>query len=258
MLAVDGIRTYRGPAEILRGVSTLKPLALSPNLFADDFRRSLARDDDDLLARSTHPAHFAAFREVPWHLARVVRAAQSQVATRTPYFDNDIVALAFRASEAAIRSSMPARSIVRHKHAALSVIPTDQGLVPASRLLSFTRRFWYGASFKLEYWYGDGMPHWLSRIEAGLTPRGIHVAPPGLHKYLDYARWFRKDLASYVCERLNDLATSRQGFWNRRFLAQAAEDHIAGRNNHLKEINTVLTLESTARLLLGRSFDAVL
>ena len=43
--------------------------------------------------------------------------------------------------------------------------------------------------------------------------------------------------------------TAQAPFWNRRFLEKMATDHVEGRNNYVREIDAVLTLEAVERLL---------
>jgi asparagine synthase (glutamine-hydrolysing) len=239
-------------SEILRAVTTLKPLGLSPDLLDPDVRRSLS-SRSLTFDHDVHPVSFSAFYEIPFHLSGVVRAAQSQVGWRTPYLDNDIVALAFRASPRIRHSSAAALQVIRRSHVGLSRIETDAGLVPASWLSSCARYPWARISFKLDYWYGDGMPDWLVPVDSRLSQIGVRLWTPGLHKYLHYPRWFRKELSSYIRERLTDPTTFHNGLWDRRTLHRLIEDHIAGRRNYLREIDVSLTLGAIDRLLLRAS-----
>ena len=227
-------------SEILRGATTFKSAGLSEELLDERFRPRVPE-----LAEA-HAVSFAAFKEIPWHLFGVLRAAQSQVSVRTPYLDNDLVSLAFRAPEQLRRSSSPALQMIRHKHSGLSRIPSDSGLIPASRLASAVNYPWYRASFKLDYWSGEGMPNWLSFLDS----HGLRLWVPGLHKYLHYSRWFRNELAHYLREQLT---ASRHQFWPPKLLDRLANDHIDGRKNYVRELDAVLTLEAIDRILLKQN-----
>jgi asparagine synthase (glutamine-hydrolysing) len=72
----------------------------------------------------------------------------------------------------------------------------------------------------------------------------------GLHKYLHYRQWFRRELAEYVNDVVNSARVQQNAFWNRRFLEKMATDHVEGRHNYVSEINAVVTLEAVERLLL--------
>jgi asparagine synthase (glutamine-hydrolysing) len=238
--------------EILRGVTTFKPVSLSTDLVSPELRLQISGDQVRLNDDEIHPVTFAAFREVPWHLVGVTRAAQSQIITRTPYLDNDLVALAFRAPRWTKGSSAPALRLIRNAHTALGRIPTDQGLVLASRLSSRLKPMWYRACFKLDYLRSDGMPHWLSSLEASLARLHLPMWPPHRHRYLHYGRWFRSELAGYLRERLSAIKRSHSRLWNPSFLERLASNHIEGRKNFVQEINAVLTLDAIERLLFNQ------
>jgi asparagine synthase (glutamine-hydrolysing) len=72
----------------------------------------------------------------------------------------------------------------------------------------------------------------------------------GLHKYLHYRSWFRRELAEYLRSVITDLQTQQSAFWNADFLEQMVREHIGGARNYVHEINAVLTLEAIERLLL--------
>ena len=76
----------------------------------------------------------------------------------------------------------------------------------------------------------------------------------GRHKYLPYRRWYRRELASYIKEVTLDRHTLELPYWNPTFVTSMADMHIAGRRNYARELNAVLTLESTNRTLLQAKF----
>jgi len=241
--------------EIARGVTTFKPLALSDDLLGPELRRRLSeRRATAVAATNMSPISVAAFREIPWHLFGVVKAAQSQVTTRTPYLDNDLVALAFRAPRE-LRSALPAIHLIRQDRSGLDRIVTDKGVVPASPMATLSRSFWYRLSFKLDYHCQDGMPHWLSSLGSTLLD-ALSSRPNvgnwlfGPHRYLHYRGWFRKELADYVRERLAAANVSQSHLWDRDLSGRLAAEHIKGRKNYVREINAVLTIEAIDRLLL--------
>jgi asparagine synthase (glutamine-hydrolysing) len=235
-------------SEILRGMTTFKPIGLSADLLSPEFRRRSS--EISLPETETHPVSFAAFKEIPWRLFGVFRAAQSQVTMRTPYLDNDLVSLAFRTPRELRGSAAQALRLIRESQSGLDRIPTDRGLVPASRLSSLVRRPWYQTSFKLDYWCDEGMPHWLSSLDSHLTRLDAGHRVLGSHKYLHYRSWFRRELGGYLLERLTDPAMARRHPWNRVFLERLARDHAEGRKNYVREIDAVLTLDAIDRLLL--------
>jgi asparagine synthase (glutamine-hydrolysing) len=235
-------------SEILRSASTFKPLNLGSQLLRRDFIASTASSVSDV---RVHPVTFAAFQEIPWNLIPNVAAGRSQITFRSPFLDNDIVALAYRAPQASRQSADPSLAFIRRSHRDLSRIPTDRGLIADDwRLARAVRRAFAELTFKLDYVDKEGLPESLSAFQpivSGLSRAGLL----GRHKYLSYRRWFQKELAGYVRDVLTDPRTARSPYWNAGFLKSMADEHIRGQRNWVREINAVLTIEATERLLLA-------
>ena len=238
--------------EILRGVSTFKSARISPQLTNPEFHRntnSLA--GGELAKDEVHPVTFAAFKEVPWNIFGSVAACQSQVIFRTPYLDNEIVALAFRAPEKLGRSPLLPLGIVENSNPILSRIPTDRGYVGKDgKVAHILRRFFAEATFKIDYYNSEGLPHFLSPLDTMLRRVSSGLGILGLHKYLPYRHWFRRELAGYLNDVFEDVRTRQSPVWNSDFVNHLASDHIAGRKNYVREINAVLTLHAVERLLI--------
>lgn len=243
-------------SEILRAMTTLKPLGLSLDLVEPDLARRVSEERASLMKPDGQPASFAAFQEIPWSLFGGWRAAQSQLVTRTPYLDNELVRLALRSPRALTRSADPALCLVRRSGGGLERIPTDSGRIPdrpglPSALGSLCRR----ASFKLDYWCNEGFRGWPSVLNFPASCLGRPFGLLGLHRYLRYREWSRRELLAYVREQLGHARTQGAGFWNRHFLNRLVETHTSWRCNHTREINAILTIETISRLLLGHAPD---
>jgi asparagine synthase (glutamine-hydrolysing) len=237
-------------SEILRGSSTFKLAGLSPALFNREFRPALNSSAQSHLPDNGHAVTFAAFREIPWHLFGRLAAGRSQVTFRTPYLDNELVALACQTPERFKNSPLPASRLVKANSAVLSQIPTDRGFGGDNSGLGFLlRRFFAEATFKIDYYNSEGLPHFLSRLDPMLRRVSSGLGILGLHKYLPYHEWLRRELAAHISEILADPQTRQMPFWDSDFLESMADDHIRGRNNYVSEINAVLTLEAVERLL---------
>jgi len=237
--------------EILRGVSTFKSLGLSPQLINPEFCRDVSPLGAQLTNGAVHPVSFAAFREIPWNIFGNLAACRTQVTFRTPYLDNEIVALAFRVPESLRRSPLIASRFVKDNDSVLGNIPTDLGHLRESKGLSNTLgRVFCETTFKFDYLYSEGLPHWLSPLDPLLDRLHSKVGLLGLHKYLAYRRWFRRELAGYLNDVLEDVRARQSPFWNSDFVNHMAREHIAGRKNHVREINAVLTLHAVERLLI--------
>ena len=236
-------------SEILREVSTFKPICLSRDLFSPEFIRFSDASSGDTFQDST-PVGFAAFREIPWKLFGGMAAAKSQVSFRTPYLDNELVALVYRAPASLRRSPLPASRLVRSNNVILSRIPTDRGLTGGNiGLMCFVSRLLGEITFKIDYYNTEGLPKRLTPFDSILRRASRRLGILGLHKYLPYRHWFRKELANYIRDTISEAQAKPMSFWNPRFLKTLAADHISGRRNYVREINAILTLWSVERLL---------
>jgi len=236
--------------EIFRGVSMFKPFPLSPRLVNPDLGQFLNSLAQEWNGNGEHPVTFTAFREIPQKRFGTPAASRSQVTFRTPYLDNEIVALAYRAPESLRGSAVPAWSVVGRNNQVLSQIPTDMGIVAkASGLAAAPRRILSKAICKVDYLRTEGLPHGLSRLDSLFTKLSSALRIAGLHKYLSYRIWFQRELAAYVGGVLKDAQVRHSSLWNCGFLEHIASDHATGHKNYVREIDAVLTLEAVERLL---------
>lgn len=237
-------------SEIMRGISWFNPLSLSPHLFTPAWRPIVQSRGMRLGAHRTQPMTFAAFKEVPWNLYGNLSAGWSQLQFRTPYLDNELVALAFQAPEALRKSpSLPLR-IVSTNNALLSRIPTDRGYANGNSGPAFlARRIFAEVTFKLDYYNNEGFPNALAPLEPVLKTAASRLGLLGLHKFLHYRSWFQKEFAPYVRDMVAASRLRLDEFFDPDFLETMTEEHIARKKNHSLEISTVLTLEAVERVL---------
>jgi asparagine synthase (glutamine-hydrolysing) len=237
-----------------------KPLALTPDLANPDLEKAIRRSVMTQQARNgLHPVTFTAFREVAEKRYGTPAASRSQLIFRTPFLDNEIVALAYRVPESLSSSARPAWRLVEANNSNLSKIPTDTGATGESRRLTAgLRRLFLRSLFKLDYFYSEGLPHCLAPLDSFFAGVGVGVGIIGRYKFLNYRMWFRQELAAYVNESIKDARIHCSWPWNSRFLKGLAHEHISGRRNYVHEINAVITLGTVKRLLfrdLPRTID---
>lgn len=236
--------------EIFRGVSTFKPIGLAPDLLDPGFRATLNSSLELSAERAEHPVTFAAFKETPWNLFGSLAACRSQTIFRTPYLDNEMVALAYRCPLNLRASPQAALRAIKDNNAGLGNIPTDMGLGGRSSGLGRAlRRVYSKATFKFDYVNNEGLPQWLSSLDPFFRRVGSATGILGLHKYLHYRSWFLSELSDYLRDSLARIRDCETPFWNSAFIERMASEHIAGRKNYVTEINAVLTLEAVERLL---------
>jgi asparagine synthase (glutamine-hydrolysing) len=237
-------------SEVLRSMSTFKRNPPQPGLLTGDLAQRvecLGRESAEISAR--HPVTFAAFQEVPWNLFGCLAAGRSQMMFRTPYLDNELVALAYAAPVSARTSPDAAVRFVQRSHPTLGAIPTDRGLAgrgmaPVRRM----RRLWADVSFKLDYHCSEGLPRGLAWLDDFYLWGNRLAGLAGQHKFLQYRRWLQHELSGFARERV---AAVDLPFIDRRFVAGLVAAHVSGRRNFTREINLVATLGAVERQLLS-------
>lgn len=243
-------------SEILRSMSTFKALHLRTDFVAPDLAREVERVARAPFEPPQHPVTFAAFQEVPWKLFGTLAAGRSQVTFRTPYLDNDVVALAYQAPRLSRRSPDAALRFISGRDSVLGRIPTDRGVLASDSFLrGAARRALSEVGFKIDYLFQEGLPGQLIRGERVfdlLRAAGLL----GRHKYLPYRLWFRRELADHVRQVAADHNTASLPLFKRESVETMVQDHIAARGNYVRELDMLLTIEAISRLFLrARSAD---
>jgi asparagine synthase (glutamine-hydrolysing) len=237
-------------SEVFRGISTFKPVPLSPELFNSDLNRKINFEAQKFSEQKKEPMSFTIFKEIPWNLFGSLAAGRSQVVFRTPYLDNELVALAYQSPEHIRKSSLPAARLVKANNKTLSEIPTDRGFAGDNSGLKFLcRRAFAEVTFKMDYYNNEGLPRPLASCDSAFKFVASKLKLAGLHKYLHYNNWFRHELSGYLRSALATPQVLQNRFWNPDFLKRMADEHVTGRKNYSLEINAVLTLEAIERLL---------
>ena len=243
-------------SEILRRVSTLKPLGLRQEVFAEDLQRNVRGAARPPADPSWSPVSKAAFVEVPRKLYGNFAASRRYMRYRTPYLDNRIVELAHRAPVRVPLDSASTMRVIAKRQPTVSQIPTDMAVAPVNGTPSYRQwpvRFGRKLSFKCDYWYGEGMPGPFGVADPLVWQAGVTAGLLGRHKYLHYRSWFRHELGSYVQDRLASRRVRESGLWDRRSLESMERQHRRGTVNWSREIDMVLTLDAIERRLLHAS-----
>lgn len=241
--------------EVSRSVNYIKPTPPDAGLFNPDFFGFLtaAKKEFDN-SQQCHNLSYAIFKMIPWLLYGRLIAAQSQLTVRTPYMDNGLVGLMYRAPEDVMRSKALFLRMIDNGKFNLGEIMTDRGDAGNSNFISSkSARLYFEILFKLEYYYSTGMPHWLTWIDHVARPFSLEAQILGRHKIDNYRVWFRDELASYVQEVLLDQRTLHRPYLNSKYVEKIVKDHISGKYNYVKEVNAVLTTELIQRLLIDRT-----
>jgi asparagine synthase (glutamine-hydrolysing) len=228
-----------------------KPDPPQPGLFDPEFARSFQEAGATYVGElQGNRLSFTSFKQAPWYMASKFTVERSQVTYRTPYFDNDLVALAYQ-TPAKLLNNEPALRLVADGNPALGKIATDRGLAFRSIPGVDRAQHWYQEfTFKAEYAYDYGMPQWLARLDHILAPLHLEKLVLGRHKVAHFRVWYRDELSYYLKEVLLDPLTLQRPYLNANSLEKILKAHSSGQRNYTFEIHKILTLEFIQRKLI--------
>jgi asparagine synthase (glutamine-hydrolysing) len=243
-------------SEVLRSATTLKYTAPPDRLFDVALTASIS-EARALFAEMNlgHKVSFAVFKEIPWHLYGRLAAAESQLIVRSPYMDNELVALTYQAPPQLRATNKTMLRLIAELSPSLYQIETDMGYGGTDpRLAAYLRRVHRYLLFKAEWYYNAGMPHWLARLEHNALAQALEGLFLGSHKIEHYRLWFRNQLSEYVQSMLGDSSTAARAYLDRPAFGELITAHRTRARNCMNEMNRLLTLELIQRLLLERDY----
>ncbi len=244
-------------SEIVRGSVAFKPHSLSDVLFAPEFVRfsGAAAATYDAEAKC-HPLSFIAFKQVPWHHFSRLAVEQSQLTLRSPFLDNELVALAYQTPRHLAMSKEPSLRLIADGNPALGRIPTDRGLLYRPiPVVTKAHHLYEEFAVRAEYAYDNGMPQWLARIDHVFKPVHLEKLFLGRHKFYHFRIWYRDHLSHYLKEILLDPVTRSRPYLQGTFLEEMVNGHISGARNYTSEIHKVLSIELIQRQLVEKRWD---
>jgi asparagine synthase (glutamine-hydrolysing) len=240
--------------EMLRRLVMFKPDRPQEDFFDPELARSF--QDAAITYASELQGHrlsFTAFKQAPWYMASKFTLERSQVTYRTPYFDNDLIALAYR-TPAQLLSDYTALRLTADGNQAFRKIGTDRGIafrsIPGlTPILHAYQEF----TFKAEYAYDYRMPQWLARVDHIFAPLQLERLFIGRHKFHHFRLWYRDELARRLKEMLLDSEARNRPYLRANSLEKILKAHTNGYRNYTFEIHKILTLEFIQRKLIKLS-----
>ena len=244
--------------ELLRGIRTFKPKEPLPGLFAPEFQPYFRQAAETYSKHVRgNPISFAMFKQAPWNHHGMLALEESQVALRSPFWDNDLVRTVFRAPEPTLAGYHACVRLIGDGNRDLLRIPTDRGLLgERGRLSGGASRAFLEFSFKAEYAYDMGMPQWLARVDHAFRGFRLERLFLGRHKISHFRIWYRDRLASYVKEVLLDPRSLSRPYVERKGVETVVQGHLKGDRNYTAEIHKLLSLEILHRLFVDNSRKA--
>ncbi len=241
-------------SEIFRGNVAFKPQKLATDMLQPEFAESVRTAGATYRAeRNGHPLSFIAFKQVPWfHYSRLA-IEQSQLTLRSPYLDNDLVALMYRAPSQLRSSNEPWLRLIHEGNPLLAKLPTDRGLVYGeTSIFGKIRKLSAELTAKAEYAYDYGMPQRLAELDYLLAPLHLERVFLGRHKFYHFRVWYRDELSQYLKEILLDTRARHRDYIQGQVLEHMVSAHTRGWRNWTREIHGVLSLELLQRQLIER------
>jgi len=240
--------------EILRRLVMFKPDPPQQGVFDPElecaFRDAAATYANE---RQGHRLSFTSFKQAPWFMASKFTVERSQITYRTPYFDNDLVALAYQ-TPAKLLHNGPALRLIADGNPVLGKVGTDRGLafrsIPGvTRVLNWYQEF----TFKAEYAYDYRMPQWVARIDHAFAPLHLEKLFLGRHKFHHFRVWYRDELSRWLMGMLLDSDARSRPYLRANSLEEILKAHRSGRRNYAFEIHKILTLEFIHRELVEQN-----
>ncbi len=242
--------------EILRRLVAFKPMGILSGLWSPEVIHSISEADETYRAEraDTHPVTFTAFKQAPWHMTSKFAVERSQIDFVTPFFDNDLVRLAYRASAGASSNNQAALRLIEEGNPAMNRIATDRGLRRKSlggltKLQHAYRQF----LFKAEYAYDYGMPQKFVRADHVVAPLRLERLFLGRYQTSHFRVWYRDQLSHWVKELLLDDTSLARSYLQRTKVESILKSHLGGVGNYTLEIHRLLSLELIQRQLLSHS-----
>ena len=243
-------------SEIVRGHVAFRPQRLRADFYEPEFARHLAAAAQAYAdERRVRDQTFIAFKQVPWYHHARASVERSQLDVRSPFLDNALVELMYRASPRALRDPSACLELIRSGRADLARIATDRGLrhgQPGWR--DRARRAVLDFSAKAEYAYDYGMPTWLTRVDRALSllrPERLFL---GRHKFYHFRTWYRRQLADYVQDTLLSATAKARAPYRAGVIDAMVREHVRGEGNHTDEIHRALTHELIQQTFIDPGF----
>jgi asparagine synthase (glutamine-hydrolysing) len=240
-------------SEILRSHVAFGPGRLDRTLFTPEFNTLIDAAAETYRAEARcHRLSFIAFKQVPWHHYGRLSIERSQLIPRSPFLDNDLVALAYRAPGELRLSPQPLLNLIARGNPTLASVGTDRALRSRNLpLVSRAARLWQDFTAKAEYAYDYGMPRWLTRTDRMLTRLHLERTFLGRHKFYHFRIWYRDRLGHSVRAMGPGPGADTLSFCYRKGAGiQIIDEHLSGRVNRTLELHKLLTVQLVSRSLL--------
>ena len=239
-------------SEVLRSIRAFRYKPPRRNLFDGGFVRHM--DDAAELFESSvkgRELSFTVFKQAPWYNFNRLSLEQSQLTQRTPFMDNELVKLVYKAPREVVTNDDLSLQLIGDGDIELRKIITNRGVKGHSSnfVTKFMQRCYEILHFG-EIGYDYGMPQWAARIDYYLRPFHLEKVFLGWNNVYHFRTAYRNELSGYVREVLLDRRTANRPYWKKQGLEEIVNGHLRGDRNFVIEITKILTAELIHRLLI--------
>ena len=238
-------------SEVLRSIRAFRPKPPEKNIFDLEFYKYICLANK-IFHNSTkgHKLSFAIFKQAPWYNFNRLSLEQSQLTIRTPFMDNELLSVVYKAPDEAIINDNISLRLVKDGKIELSKIITNRGVGENSyHILSKSIQMYYEVLKYAEIGYDYGMPQWLAQIDHLMAPLRIEKIFLGRHNFHHFRIWFKNELANCIKEILLDKLTLERPYLNKKYIEKMVIGHVEGHRNYTKEIGSLISLELIQRNL---------
>lgn len=245
-------------SQVLKSLSGFKPRPPMRELFHPDFVQHLdrARDTANHLERN-HPLSAMLSQEIPWWWNGFVASESSQVSVRSPFLDNDLIALLYQvqALPADFGSNYQVE-FIRKENPRLMEIPTNHGLGGSKNpLISYPTRWVFeflniADKLHVREELPFSLTHLVGRLDSLLSPLRVDRLIMGFGDHRRYRVWFRDQLADFLKDTLLSTNAMNRPYWEGSELERIVVQHVQGRGTYLREIRKTLQIEMIHQVLL--------
>ena len=238
-------------SEILRSNVALRPRRLNRTFFTPEFGSLLDEAVNTYRTESTGSRlSFIAFKQVPWHHYGRLAVEQSQLIPRSPFLDNDLVALAYRVPPELAMSPGPLLALIAAGNPDLDTVGTDRALRHRTwPVFSRLAQAWQEFTAKAEYAYDYGMPRRLVPIDHFFSRFHFERLFLGRHKFYHFRIWYKQQLKGYL-ETFGLDSAGQPSCYRPGTGKQLIEAHLSGRANHTLDLHKLLTVKLVEQLLI--------
>lgn len=238
--------------QVLRQITMFRPHYSDQGVFAQEFAKTIeAASSTYVAAMQGHPLTLASMQQTSWSYYGILSVELSQVQMRSPYLDNDLMRLLYRAPAEVLHDNNLRVRLIREGNPELVKVRTDLGFAGrGGAIASLCSQQLHRATMRAEYACEHASPRWLANLDRTVLCGLLERTFLGRHKFAHFSLWYRGQLANFVCDMLLDDRTLSRWYVDRPRLEAAVRKHVKGEENFTPTIHRLISLEYFHRLFV--------